>query len=213
MVSEAGADYVIIGHSERRQLFGETDQTVNRKLRAALARRPHPDRLHRRDAGRARGAARRWPCSIARSRTGSTASPATRSAALVIAYEPVWAIGTGRTATAAQAQEAHAHIRQRLRQWFGGPAADECHVIYGGSVKPDNTKELLAPARRRWRAGRRRLARHQELLRDRQPLAPLTVGQSPVMPKGDSPALSPLRTVATLAALCLAASLFAEESS
>jgi len=63
--------------------------------------------------------------------------------ALVIAYEPVWAIGTGRTATAGQAQEAHAHIRQRLRQWFGGAAADECHVIYGGSVKPDNTKELL----------------------------------------------------------------------
>ena len=64
--------------------------------------------------------------------------------ALVIAYEPVWAIGTGRTATAAQAQEAHAHIRQRLRQWFGAPAADECHVIYGGSVKPDNTKDLIA---------------------------------------------------------------------
>ena len=64
-------------------------------------------------------------------------------AALVIAYEPVWAIGTGRTATSAQAQEAHAHIRQRLRQWFGAPAADECHVIYGGSVKPDNTRDLL----------------------------------------------------------------------
>ena len=65
-------------------------------------------------------------------------------AALVIAYEPVWAIGTGRTATAAQAQEAHAHIRQRLRQWFGAPAADECHIIYGGSVKPDNTQELVS---------------------------------------------------------------------
>ena len=64
-------------------------------------------------------------------------------AGLVVAYEPVWAIGTGRTATAAQAQEAHAHIRQRLRQWFGGPAADQCHVIYGGSVKPENTAELV----------------------------------------------------------------------
>ena len=61
----------------------------------------------------------------------------------MIAYEPVWAIGTGRTATAAQAQEAHAHVRQRLRQWFGAPAADECHVIYGGSVKPDNTRDLV----------------------------------------------------------------------
>ena len=63
---------------------------------------------------------------------------------LVIAYEPVWAIGTGRTATAAQAQEAHAHIRQRLRQWFGADAAERCRVLYGGSVKPDNIRELIA---------------------------------------------------------------------
>ncbi len=62
----------------------------------------------------------------------------------VIAYEPVWAIGTGRNATPEQAGEAHAHIRQRLRQWFGGNAADTCHVIYGGSVKPDNIHELVA---------------------------------------------------------------------
>ena len=65
-------------------------------------------------------------------------------AELVVAYEPVWAIGTGRNATAAQAGEAHAHIRTRLRQWFGGDAADRCHVIYGGSVKPDNIRELIA---------------------------------------------------------------------
>ena len=62
---------------------------------------------------------------------------------LVVAYEPVWAIGTGRVATAAQAEEAHAHIRARLRQWFGADAADRCHVIYGGSVKPDNIAELI----------------------------------------------------------------------
>ena len=62
---------------------------------------------------------------------------------IVIAYEPVWAIGTGRTATAAQAGEAHAHIRTRLRQWFGADAADHCHIIYGGSVKPDNIRELI----------------------------------------------------------------------
>jgi triosephosphate isomerase len=65
-------------------------------------------------------------------------------AALVIAYEPVWAIGTGRNATPEQAGEAHAHIRNRLRQGFGGAAADNCHVIYGGSVKPDNIQELVA---------------------------------------------------------------------
>src|SRR3954466_13409790 len=64
--------------------------------------------------------------------------------ALVLAYEPVWAIGTGRTATAAQAGEAHTHIRKRLRQWFGGDAADQCHVIYGGSGKPDNIRDLIA---------------------------------------------------------------------
>jgi len=65
-------------------------------------------------------------------------------ASLVIAYEPVWAIGTGRNATPEQAGEAHAHIRSRLRQWFGGPAADACLVIYGGSVKPDNIGDLIA---------------------------------------------------------------------
>ena len=65
-------------------------------------------------------------------------------AALVVAYEPVWAIGTGRNATAAQAGEAHAHIRTRLRQWFGGEAAERCRVIYGGSVKPDNIGQLVA---------------------------------------------------------------------
>jgi len=63
---------------------------------------------------------------------------------MVLAYEPVWAIGTGRNATPEQAGEAHAHIRQRLRQWFGADAADHCHVIYGGSVKPDNIHELVA---------------------------------------------------------------------
>ena len=62
----------------------------------------------------------------------------------MVAYEPVWAIGTGRTATAAQAGEAHAHIRKRLRQWLGADAADACRVIYGGSVKPDNIRELIA---------------------------------------------------------------------
>ena len=75
---------------------------------------------------------------------GLDALSAEQIAELVVAYEPVWAIGTGRNATAAQAGEAHAHIRLRIRQWFGADAADRCHVIYGGSVKPDNIREIIA---------------------------------------------------------------------
>jgi triosephosphate isomerase len=142
MIKEAGAEYVIIGHSERRTLFGETDETVNRKVRAAIAAKLIPivcigETLAEREAGATMSVLDR------QIKAGFDAITGEQVGALVIAYEPVWAIGTGRTATADQAQEAHAHIRQRLRQWFGGAAADECHVIYGGSVKPDNTKELV----------------------------------------------------------------------
>ena len=142
MVREAGADYVLIGHSERRQFYGETDQTVNRKLRAALSAALIPivcvgETLEEREGNQTLAVLDR------QLKDGFDGITGDQVAGLVIAYEPVWAIGTGRTATSAQAQEAHAHIRQRLRQWFGAPAADECHVIYGGSVKPDNTKELL----------------------------------------------------------------------
>jgi triosephosphate isomerase (TIM) len=142
MVREAGAEYVIIGHSERRQYFGETDATVNRKLRAAMGASLIPivcigetlDERERNDT----------PTVLDRQiKDGFDGIGGDEVGTLVIAYEPVWAIGTGRTATAAQAQEAHAHIRQRLRQWFGAAAADECHVIYGGSVKPDNTRDLV----------------------------------------------------------------------
>ena len=143
MIKEAGAEYVIIGHSERRTLFGATDQTVNRKIGAAVAAGLVPivcigETLAEREAGEMLSVLDR------QIKAGFDGITGEQVAALVIAYEPVWAIGTGRTATAAQAQEAHAHIRQRLRQWFGAPAADECHVIYGGSVKPDNTKDLIA---------------------------------------------------------------------
>ena len=143
MIKEAGAEYVIIGHSERRTLFGETDETVNRKVRAAIAANLIPiacigETLAEREAGATLSVLDR------QIKAGFDGITGDQVGALVIAYEPVWAIGTGRTATAGQAQEAHAHIRQRLRQWFGGASADECHVIYGGSVKPDNTKELLS---------------------------------------------------------------------
>ena len=145
MAREAGADYAIVGHSERRQYFGETDQSVNRKLRAAIGAGLIPivcigETLEQREAGETLAVLDR------QIKDGFDGVTGEQVGALVLAYEPVWAIGTGRTATSAQAQEAHAHIRQRLRAWFGGPAAGECHVIYGGSVKPENTRELLAQA-------------------------------------------------------------------
>ena len=142
MLQEAGADYVILGHSERRQLFAETDETVNRRLIAALGTKLTPivcigETLEERDAGRMLEILDR------QIKVGLDSLTGDQVGGLVIAYEPVWAIGTGRNATPEQAAEAHGHIRQRLRQWFGGNAADHCHVIYGGSVKPDNIHELI----------------------------------------------------------------------
>jgi triosephosphate isomerase len=143
MIKEAGAEYVIIGHSERRQHFGETDLSVNRKVAAALAAQLTPivcvgETLDQRERGETLDVLDRQ---VKQGLDGLTGA---QVGALVIAYEPVWAIGTGRTATSAQAQESHAHIRRRLRGWFGDDAAGQCHVIYGGSVKPDNIAELAA---------------------------------------------------------------------
>jgi len=142
MVKEAGAEFVIIGHSERRRLFQETDETVNRKVAAALAAQLTPimcigETMEERDRGVTLVVLDRQ---IKQGLDGMTGD---QVGSLVVAYEPVWAIGTGRNATAQQADEAHRHIRTRVRQWFGGPAADQCHVIYGGSVKPDNIHELM----------------------------------------------------------------------
>ncbi|HEX2341256.1 MAG TPA: triose-phosphate isomerase [Vicinamibacterales bacterium] len=143
MVKEAGAEYAIVGHSERRRLFGETDATVNRKTIAALGAGLTPivcigETLEEREKNQTFAILDR------QIKDGLDALTAEQVAALVIAYEPVWAIGTGRNATPEQAAEAHAHIRTRLRQWFGGDAAEQCHVIYGGSVKPDNIRDLVA---------------------------------------------------------------------
>ena len=145
MVKEAGAAYAIVGHSERRRLFGETDVIVNRKTQAAIAAGLTPivcigETLEEREAGQMLAVLDR------QIKDGLDQVPAAQIGTLVVAYEPVWAIGTGRTATAAQAGEAHAHIRKRLRQWFGGDAADLCRILYGGSVKPDNIRELIAEA-------------------------------------------------------------------
>jgi triosephosphate isomerase (TIM) len=142
MLKEAGAEYVIIGHSERRRLFHETDETVNRKLTSAMAAQLTPivcigETLEERERNETLAVLDR------QIKAGLDGLNGDQVAGLVLAYEPVWAIGTGRNATPAQAGEAHAHIRSRLRQWFGAAAADQCHVIYGGSVKPDNIHELI----------------------------------------------------------------------
>jgi triosephosphate isomerase len=143
MISEAGAEYVIVGHSERRTLFGETDFTVNRKAAAAFAAGLTPiacigETLDERERNETFDVLDRQ---ITRGLDGLTGE---QIAQLVIAYEPVWAIGTGRNATPAQAAEAHGHIRSRVRQWFGAEAAGLCHVIYGGSVKPENIRDLVS---------------------------------------------------------------------
>jgi triosephosphate isomerase (TIM) len=142
MIKEAGAEYAIVGHSERRRLFGESDAIVNRKAMAAVSAGLTPivcigETLEERERDETLAVLDR------QIKDGLGEMSAAQVAEIVLAYEPVWAIGTGRNATAAQAGEAHAHIRKRLRQWFGGDAADRCHIIYGGSVKPDNIRELI----------------------------------------------------------------------
>jgi triosephosphate isomerase len=141
MLREAGAEYVIIGHSERRRYFGETDRTVNRRLGAALAHELIPivcigETLEEREGEQT------MTVLDTQLKHGLDGLASEQVAGLVLAYEPVWAIGTGRNATPSQAGEAHAHIRSRLRQWFGADAADACRILYGGSVKPDNIGEL-----------------------------------------------------------------------
>ena len=123
MLRDLGCRYVIVGHSERRTLFGERDQDIQKKVRAALMHGLSPilcvgESLAEREAGRTESV-------VTAQLNGSLAGLTTQDLATVtIAYEPVWAIGTGRNATPAQAGEVHAHIRSRVRQWFGAPAAD-----------------------------------------------------------------------------------------
>ena len=143
MLREAGARYAIIGHSERRTLFGETNGTVNKKAHAALSAGLIPivcigETLDQRDRNETMTV---LDTQIKEGLDGLTGE---QLSGMVLAYEPVWAIGTGRNATPAQAGEAHHHIRQRLKQWFGLDASDRCRVLYGGSVKPDNIAKLIA---------------------------------------------------------------------
>jgi len=142
MIKDAGASHVIVGHSERRRIFGETDEWVNRKTRAAIAAGLTPivcigETLMERERGETLSVLDR------QIRAGLDDVGAEQVGALIVAYEPVWAIGTGKNATPAEADEAHRHIRARLRQWFGGVPADQCRILYGGSVKPENIRELI----------------------------------------------------------------------
>ena len=143
MAREAGAEFAIVGHSERRRIFGDDDAMVNRKARAAVAAELTPiicigETLEEREGGHTMEVLDR------QIKAGLDGFTGDQVATFVIAYEPVWAIGTGRNAAPEQAGEAHAHIRQRLRAWFGGPAAEGCHILYGGSVKPDNVAAIAA---------------------------------------------------------------------
>jgi triosephosphate isomerase len=131
-----------VGHSERRQFFGETDETVRKKTAALLAAGLAPivcvgETLAEREANRTMEVVDRQV------RQGLAGLSAEQLGKITIAYEPVWAIGTGKTATTAQAQEVHAAIRKILRE-LGGAVADAMRIQYGGSVKPDNAKELMS---------------------------------------------------------------------
>jgi triosephosphate isomerase len=143
LLADAGCTWAIVGHSERRQHFGDTNDGVGKKARAALAGGLGAivcvgETLAERDGGQTLAVV---DAHLAGALTGIDASHAAR---LVIAYEPVWAIGTGRTATPAQAQEVHKHIRGRLAERFGAPVADAIRIQYGGSVKPSNAEALMA---------------------------------------------------------------------
>ncbi|MFA6034808.1 MAG: triose-phosphate isomerase [Myxococcota bacterium] len=142
MLAEAGCTHVIIGHSERRQFYGETDAGVNRKTKAALAGGLIPvvcvgETLSEREAGRVSEVVGR------QIREGLAGLSEQDAAKVVVAYEPVWAIGTGKTATSAQAQEVHAFIRGVVLEMFGPGIAGGMRIQYGGSVKPDNVDELM----------------------------------------------------------------------
>jgi triosephosphate isomerase len=143
MLKDLGVSYVIIGHSERRQYFHETDETVNAKVHAAFKHGLLPIVCVGEDLGqRNQGVTKQLVEDQVRAALGGvSADDVTR---LVIAYEPIWAIGTGMTATARDANDVCAHIRQVLRDMYGQAKGDLVRIQYGGSVKPDNIRELMA---------------------------------------------------------------------
>ena len=143
MLRAVGATHAVIGHSERRQYFGETDATVLKRTQAALEAGLTPivcvgERLEEREAGKTEAVL------VSQFQGGIAGLTEAQFARIVIAYEPVWAIGTGKTATPEIAADAHRAIRGEVRAKFGKEAADAVRILYGGSVKPDNVKSLMA---------------------------------------------------------------------
>jgi len=145
MLKDAGCSHVILGHSERRQYFGETDEGVAKKTKVALDNGLVPiacvgETLAEREAGKTMEVVGRQIDAVLKALTADEAGQ------IVVAYEPVWAIGTGKVATPEQAQEVHAFIRVRIREVHGVVVADGLRILYGGSVKPDNVAGLMALA-------------------------------------------------------------------
>jgi triosephosphate isomerase len=143
MIKDAGCSHVIIGHSERRQLYGETDATVNAKTKAAIQAGLTAivcvgETLSEREAGKAESVVK---TQLNAGLEGLTVADTER---IIIAYEPVWAIGTGKTATPEQAQEMHGVIRRTVAETHGKGVADAIRILYGGSVKPENISELMS---------------------------------------------------------------------
>jgi triosephosphate isomerase len=143
MITAVGATHAIIGHSERRQYFGETDETVLKRTQAALEFGLSPivcvgERLEERECGQTEAVLG------AQCQKGIEGLTPQQFAKIAIAYEPVWAIGTGKTATPEMAADAHRAIRAQVKEKFGKDAADAVRILYGGSVKPDNAKTLMA---------------------------------------------------------------------
>jgi triosephosphate isomerase len=143
MLKEAGVRYVVVGHSERRQYFGETDATVNKRTIAVLAGGLTPiscigETLQERESNQTFQVLERQIKEGLKGLSNPTG--------IVIAYEPVWAIGTGKTATPEQAQEAHAFVRKEFAKLYGDAAAQSVRILYGGSVKPDNMGVLMSQA-------------------------------------------------------------------
>ena len=142
MLVAAGCQYVIIGHSERRQFFGETDETVNKRIRAAIDAKLIPVFCVG-ETETERSADQTFSVLDKQVKKGLKGYFAEELGTLVIAYEPVWAIGTGKTATREQAQEAHQYIRSLVEKEFGSALSNSVRILYGGSVKPDNISQLM----------------------------------------------------------------------
>ncbi|RMF97605.1 MAG: triose-phosphate isomerase [Candidatus Schekmanbacteria bacterium] len=145
MLTDAGCSHCIIGHSERRQYFGETDETVNKRLKAAYSHNLIPilcigETLEEREAEKT--------FEVIEKQLNGALNDIDKEtfANTIIAYEPVWAIGTGKTATPDQAQEVHSFIREKIEKKYGGEVSENTSILYGGSVKPENISGLMAEA-------------------------------------------------------------------